>query len=56
MSIYNVSVCFVGYHDFEVEAENEEEARQIAFEDADSYQALINAEVDSIDVWCNSED
>ena len=44
MAIYNVLVRFTGYVDMEVEADSEEEAREIAAVEAD------DAEVDSWDV------
>ena len=42
MAIYNVLVRFTGYMNMEVEADNEDEAREIAYE-ADTYD---------VDEWC----
>ena len=38
MAIYNVLVRFTGYLDMEVEADSEEEAREIAACDADAFE------------------
>ena len=37
MAIYNVLVRFTGYVDMEIEADSEEEAREIAAVEADTY-------------------
>lgn len=53
MAIYNVLVRFTGYVDMEIEADSEEEAREIAACEADDYD-VCGWDVDIED--CERED
>ena len=55
MAIYNVLVRFTGYVDMEIEADSEEEAREIAACEADDYD-VSGWDCDVEDCWCEEDD
>ena len=54
MAIYNVLVRFTGYVDMEIEADSEDEAREIA-QEADTDDVSVWA-CDVEDCWCEEDD